>query len=110
MVEKGDQGLDETPSSSFEEIPLTAGIARATEVELPTVEDVDSDDDRSKEEADEALQGRADTKMVDELNVISQAHYDDSGCLVILSTQVKGHSILYGFPKASCSPTKHRVL
>jgi hypothetical protein len=47
---------------------------------------------------------------VDELNVVGEAHYDDSRCLVILTTPVKGHELLCGYPKESCRRPKHRVL
>jgi hypothetical protein len=49
MVEKGDKGLDETPPSSFEDALPGRGTAPATTATEPTVEDLDSDDDRSEE-------------------------------------------------------------
>jgi hypothetical protein len=112
MVEKGDQGLDVTPTSSSDEDlrrPLEAppGTPMTWAIEE---DDVESDDDLSESGVEERSQGTADTVVVDDLPMIGQAHYDDTRCLVILSMKVGGHELYCGYPRGSCPRRKHKEL
>jgi hypothetical protein len=75
-------------------------------------EDNDEESDADLSEPDEELtsQGTDDTQVVSELNAQGMAHYDDAVCLVELSQRVKGHALLCGHPRSSCTRPKHREL
>jgi hypothetical protein len=109
MVEKGDQGLDETLMSSFEDSPLGRAVIRALRTPDIAENEEELDDDES-ESGDEKSQETADTVVVDTLKVIGLADYDKTCCLITLSQTVQGHTIYCGHSKASCSPPKHRIL
>jgi hypothetical protein len=52
MVEQGDKVLDETLPSSFDDVLRPGNVPPDSRCEAPIVEDVDSDDDLSEEEAE----------------------------------------------------------
>jgi hypothetical protein len=74
MVEKGDQGFDETPPSSFEEVPLGPPRPRtrgAVAEECIAIGE-DSDDDPSEDE-EERSQDTIDTQVVTDLMGLARA-------------------------------------
>jgi hypothetical protein len=108
MVEKGDQGPDETPTSSFTD---TSPIERFSGVNLTvdTTGDDESDEDESEDEEDEASRTTADTELVSEFKAIGLGLYDHTRCMVELSQKVKGHHLYCGHLRHSCPRPKHRV-
>jgi hypothetical protein len=110
MVEKGDKGLDETPLSSFEDVPSTAGESPSPNTGIPFVENVDSDDDLSEDEPDALSQDTVDTQVVEGLNVVGYGVYDDTRCLVSLALRVKGHELYCGYAGGTCPRPKHNAL
>jgi hypothetical protein len=72
--------------------------------------DEESDEDPSEDDEEEKSQDTIDTQVVEELNVVGQALYDDTRCLIGLSLKVKGHQLYCGYPKRSCPRRKHREL
>jgi hypothetical protein len=108
MVEKGDQGLDETPTSSFTE---TSPIERLSvgHLTVDTTGD-ESDDDESEDEEDEASRTTADTEVVSAFKVIGLGLCDNTRYLVELTQKVKGHHLYCGYLRHSCPRPKHCVL
>jgi hypothetical protein len=100
MVEKGDQGLDETPPSSFEEVPLGPPRPRtrgAVAEEGIAIGD-DSDDDPSEDE-EERSQDTVDTQVVTDLNVVGQGDYNDTRCLIgLLLLRSRAINFTVGIP------------
>jgi hypothetical protein len=107
MVEKGDQGLDETPTSSFTETsPIECfSVGHLT---VDTTGDESGNDEWEKEK-DEASRTMADTKLVSEFKAIGLGLYDHMWCLVELSQKVKGHHLYCGCLQHSCPCPKHCV-
>jgi hypothetical protein len=107
MVEKGGQGLDETPTSSFEEVSRLESLRPAS---LPvTTEPEESDNDESEDD-DLGSQPTVDTNVVSDYKAAGLALYDHTRCLVELAMKVKGHPLYCGYPRQSCSRPKHRIL
>jgi hypothetical protein len=111
MVDKGDQGLDEMPPSSFEEISLNEEGVPPQPPPGPNIENIfeNSGEDVS-EDGEEQSTETADTLVVSTLNAVGQALYDDTRCLVGLSQKVQGHTVYCGYPKNSCPRHKHTEL
>jgi hypothetical protein len=63
----------------------------------------DLDDDRSEPDDELESQAMIDTQVVNDLKVIDVAEFDDTHCLVELSMRVKGHPLLCGYPRDSCT-------
>jgi hypothetical protein len=99
VVEKPEesQGLSTRAAS------LAAGLAT---MRLDSNTD-DSDDDLSEPDEDLTSQATDDTQVVSDLNVQGMAAFDETRCLVELSQKVKGHALLCGHLRASCSRRKH---
>jgi hypothetical protein len=108
MVEKGDQGLDEMPSSSFEEASRLKRLRPATlDVEITPDE---SDDDESEDEEDVVSQATVDTAVVTDFKAIGLAMHDTTRCMVELALKVQGHHLYCGHLRHSCPRRKHRIL
>jgi hypothetical protein len=112
MVEKGDKGLDATPTSSPEGAPANSGVAPPMGPRTrSTVESSDdSDVDESESELEDKSLGSDDTRVVDKLHCVGQANYDDTRCLVRLSLRVDGHALYCGHPRGTCPRPKHKIL
>jgi hypothetical protein len=103
MVEKP----TDTESMSTRAKAVAAGLATTRTDSLDTDE---SDDDLSEDDDDLGSRGTDDTQVVSDLNVQGLASFDATRCLVELTQKVKGHAILCGHLRASCTRPKHQKL
>jgi hypothetical protein len=103
-----------SPSSTESFAEVTAPLPG---VEAVAVETVSSQDDLdeipeggSESDREEGSQGTNDTDGISEFGNAGQVHYDETKCLVRLSSKVNNWTMLCGFDRVTCPRRKHQDL
>jgi hypothetical protein len=103
-----------SPSSTESFAEVTAPLPG---VEAVAVETVSSQDDLdeipeggSESDREEGSQGTNDTDGISEFGNAGQVHYDETKCLVRLSSKVNNRTMLCGFDRDTCPRRKHQDL